>query len=135
MTVSDQPTPPDTNQPAAPAETPAAAAETGDGTFIINKKEIDAYFCGDRDRADVVSPLEATGTVGKFDVFVSVKGGGSTGQAGAVMLGLARALLKVEVEFEPPLRSGNYLTRDARKVERKKPGQPGARKRFQFSKR
>jgi len=107
----------------------------GDGKFIINKKEIDAYFCGDRDRTDVVSPLKVTGTVGKFDIFVSVKGGGSTGQAGAVMLGLARALLKVELEFEAPLRTGNYLTRDARKVERKKPGQPGARKRFQFSKR
>ncbi len=107
----------------------------GEGKFIINKKEIDAYFCGDRDRTDIVSPLKATGTVGKFDIFVSVKGGGSTGQAGAVMLGLARALLKVEAEFEAPLRTGNYLTRDARRVERKKPGQPGARKRFQFSKR
>lgn len=107
----------------------------GSGKFLVNKKEVDTYFCADRLRADAISPLIATKNVGKFDVFVSVFGGGTTGQAGAVMLGLARALMTANTEFEPALRDGGYLTRDDRKVERKKPGQPGARKRFQFSKR
>ncbi|MCB9853679.1 MAG: 30S ribosomal protein S9 [Phycisphaerales bacterium] len=109
--------------------------KAGSGKFIVNKKEVDTYFCADRLRSDAIAPLTATKTVGKFDVFVSVYGGGSTGQAGAVMLGLARALMTANTEFEPALRDGGYLTRDDRKVERKKPGQPGARKRFQFSKR
>lgn len=107
----------------------------GDGKFLINKREIDKHFFGLRDRSDIVAPMEATKTLGKYDVFVNVHGGGQTGQAGAVMLGLARALMKDDPELEGALRDGNYLTRDARKVERKKPGQPGARKRFQFSKR
>lgn len=107
----------------------------GSGKFLVNKKEVNEYFCADRLRSDAVAPLEATKNIGKFDVFVNVAGGGSTGQAGAVMLGLARALMTANTEFEPALRDGGYLTRDDRKVERKKPGQPGARKRFQFSKR
>jgi len=107
----------------------------GDGKFVINKRKIDEHFFLLRDRNDVVAPLKVTKTFGKFDVFVNVCGGGQTGQAGAVSLGLARALLKSDPSLQEVLREGNFLTRDARKVERKKPGQPGARKRFQFSKR
>lgn len=107
----------------------------GDGKFQINKREINNHFFSERDRVDIVAPLKVTKTFGKYDVFVNVKGGGQTGQAGAVMLGLARALVKANTELEGILRDGKFLTRDDRKVERKKPGQPGARKRFQFSKR
>lgn len=107
----------------------------GTGKFVVNEKEADTYFCADRHRLDVVAPLKATKSMGKYDVIVKVHGGGQTGQAGAVLLGLARALMSANVDFEPALRDGGYLTRDPRKVERKKPGQPGARKRFQFSKR
>lgn len=107
----------------------------GDGKFVINDKPIEGFFFSVRDRADIVAPLKATKTFGKYDVFANVHGGGGTGQAGAVMLGVARALLKVNPEFVASLRDGRFLTRDPREVERKKPGQPGARKRFQFSKR
>lgn len=107
----------------------------GDGKFIINGKEIGGFFFSPRDRADIVAPLKTTKTFGKYDVFANVRGGGGTGQAGAVMLGVARALLQLNPEFNPTLRSGGFLTRDPREVERKKPGRPGARKRFQFSKR
>jgi small subunit ribosomal protein S9 len=107
----------------------------GTGKFTVNEKEADTYFCAPRHRMDVVAPLKATKSMGKFDIIVKVHGGGQTGQAGAVLLGLARALMTANGDFEASLRDGGYLTRDPRKVERKKPGQPGARKRFQFSKR
>lgn len=107
----------------------------GEGKFLVNKREIKNHFFAVRDQNDVIAPLKATKTLGKYDVFINVAGGGQTGQAGAVLLGLSRALMKANPELESTLRDGNYLTRDARKVERKKPGQPGARKRFQFSKR
>jgi small subunit ribosomal protein S9 len=107
----------------------------GSGKFLIDKREIDKYFFDHRGRMDVVSPLKATNTMGKYDVFVSVHGGGQTGQAGAIVMGVARALLKADPALEQVLRDGRFLTRDSRKVERKKPGRPGARKRFQFSKR
>lgn len=107
----------------------------GEGKFLINKREIDAHFFAMRDRIDIVEPLKATKLFGKFDVWVNVGGGGQTGQAGAVSLGLARALLQSDPTLQETLRGGKFLTRDDRKVERKKPGQPGARKRFQFSKR
>lgn len=107
----------------------------GEGKFLVNKREIDEYFCEDRDRQLVVAPLEATATLGKFDVWVGVSGGGFTGQAGAVMLGVARALRLYDPSCEQTLRDGNYLTRDSRMKERKKYGQRGARRRFQFSKR
>jgi len=107
----------------------------GQGAFLINKREIDDFFREDRDRKAVVAPLEATGNMGKFDVWVSIQGGGFTGQAGAIVLGLARALRAYDVAYEPTLRDGNYLTRDSREKERKKYGQRGARRRFQFSKR
>ncbi len=107
----------------------------GDGKFLVNGREIDAYFPEDRDRKDVTAPLKATSTFGKFDVFANVKGGGPSGQAGAVLLGVARALRKADSTLEHTLRDGGYLTRDSRMVERKKYGQRGARRRFQFSKR
>ena len=107
----------------------------GDGGFLINKREVDAFFHLDKDRQAVCKPLKVTETGKLFDVFVNVHGGGVTGQAGAVMLGLARALLKTSTDYEPKLREFNLLSRDPRKVERKKYGQRGARRRFQFSKR
>jgi small subunit ribosomal protein S9 len=107
----------------------------GAGKFTINGREVNAYFTEHRDRTNIVSPLKATKTDGSLDVFVNVKGGGYTGQAGAVLLGLSRALKGYDPALEPILRENNFLTRDSRKVERKKPGRPGARKRFQFSKR
>lgn len=107
----------------------------GSGKFLIRGREIDDYFMDIGHRNTVQAPLKATDTHGKYDILVNVHGGGQTGQAGAIVLGLARALLLEDPSFEDSLRHGRYLTRDARKVERKKPGQPGARKRFQFSKR
>ncbi len=107
----------------------------GDGKFMINKREIKDYFPSERDRQLVVSALEATETTKRVDVHVNVYGGGTTGQAGAIVLGVGRALMAANPDYMQLLRDGGYLTRDSRKVERKKPGQPGARKRFQFSKR
>ena len=107
----------------------------GQGHIIINKRTVDEYFTEDEDRQSVHAALEATQTTGRFDVWANVQGGGPSGQAGAVLLGIARALAKADPELEPALRAGGYLTRDARMVERKKYGQSGARKRFQFSKR
>jgi small subunit ribosomal protein S9 len=107
----------------------------GAGKFLIGQREINDYFFDVKRREDVVAPLKATQTLGKWDVFVNVHGGGQTGQSGAISLGIARALVKADPSLEPTLRNGRYLTRDSREVERKKPGQPGARKRFQFSKR
>ncbi|RMH12441.1 MAG: 30S ribosomal protein S9 [Planctomycetota bacterium] len=98
-------------------------------------KSVEEYFSEMRDRNDVYAPLRLTDTQGKLDVFVRVHGGGYMGQAQAIRLGIARALVGYDPTFEPGLRDAGYLTRDARKVERKKYGQPGARRRFQFSKR
>ncbi len=107
----------------------------GSGVFQINKREINHYFTEMQDQNDAVSALELTQTSGKIDVFVNVHGGGSTGQSGAIKLGLARALKDYDSSLEATLREQNFLSRDSRRVERKKYGQPGARKRFQFSKR
>ncbi|MHC5002133.1 MAG: 30S ribosomal protein S9 [Planctomycetota bacterium] len=107
----------------------------GDGKFIVNQKPLDAYFTEDRDRNDLMAVLRKTKTNGAVDVHVNVGGGGYTGQAGAILLGLGRALKLYDTSLEPILRDNGFLTRDPRKVERKKYGQPGARKRFQFSKR
>jgi small subunit ribosomal protein S9 len=107
----------------------------GKGQFLIDHREVKDYFFSDETRGDAAAPLRATKSVDKFDVFVSVHGGGQTGQSQAISLGIARALMKADPTLEQVLRDGQFLTRDARKVERKKPGQPGARKRFQFSKR
>lgn len=107
----------------------------GSGKFLIHGREIADYFHDVRHRNDVVAPLKATKTFGRFDVMVNVVGGGQTGQAGAIVLGVARALAKADPTLTETLRDAKFLTRDSREVERKKPGQPGARKRFQFSKR
>jgi len=107
----------------------------GEGKFEINKKPVEQYFTEDKDRNGVIAPLKATGTLGKVDVFVNVVGGGVSGQAGAITLGVARALQEANSELVEELRSGGYLTRDGRSVERKKYGRRGARRSFQFSKR
>lgn len=98
-------------------------------------KTVDEYFCEMRDRMDCHAPLKVTNTAGKFDVIVRLHGGGFMGQAGAVLLGLSRALRDYDPTLEQALRDAGFLTRDAREVERKKYGQAGARRRFQFSKR
>jgi small subunit ribosomal protein S9 len=108
---------------------------SGSGKFVVNERPYDQYFTEDRDRADLMGVLKKTRTNGTVDVHVRVQGGGYTGQAGAILLGLGRALKLYDQKLEPILRDNGYLTRDPRKVERKKAGQPGARRRFQFSKR
>ncbi len=107
----------------------------GEGKFVVNKKDVNDFFSRSRDQSDCVAPLEATASRKHIDVFVNVRGGGTTGQAGAIMLGVARALCRFNPEYTQTLRDGNFLTRDSREVERKKYGQRGARRRFQFSKR
>ena len=107
----------------------------GSGKMLINKKEVDDYFKQPQDRQSVRAPLNTLNLEKAFDVFVNVKGGGTTGQAGATMLGIARALKNYDEALVKNLRDEGYLTRDGRMVERKKPGQRGARRRFQFSKR
>jgi len=107
----------------------------GDGKLMINKKQLNDYFKREQDRQAVTAPLEAIKGEKSFDVFVNVQGGGITGQSGAARLGVARALKNYDENFTQPLRDGGHLTRDPRMVERKKPGQSGARRRFQFSKR
>ena len=107
----------------------------GDGKFLINKREVADFFRLKKDRDAILAPLTAAESTKGVDVFVNVVGGGLTGQAGAIVLGLARALCKLDGGHEQAMRDGNYLTRDSRVVERKKYGQRGARRRFQFSKR
>ncbi len=107
----------------------------GEGKFVVNKRPYDNYFNEERDRSDLLNVLRKTNTFSAVDVYVNVNGGGFTGQTGAIILGLGRALLQYDSTLEPILRDNAFLTRDPRKVERKKYGQPGARKRFQFSKR
>ena len=107
----------------------------GTGKFIVNDREFAQYFVEDKDRLNAVVPLEVTNMVNAWDVWVNVAGGGLTGQAGAVVLGLARAIARAVPDAEIMLRKRGLLTRDARMRERKKYGQPGARKKFQYSKR
>lgn len=107
----------------------------GNGKLTINGRELDEYFTTDRHRRDILSPLQATDTLGNVDVWVRVNGGGTTGQAGAIVLGIARALQAKNPTLHHILSSGGYLTRDSRMVERKKPGLRKARRSFQFSKR
>jgi len=108
----------------------------GPGRILVNKKPLDEYFGEEAQRYLVRQPLLLTETLGRYDVLVNVSGGGSNGQAGAIRHGVARALLKVpQEEFRTALKKAGLLTRDAREVERKKYGRPGARRRFQFSKR
>lgn len=107
----------------------------GSGELKVNDKKVEEYFKLEKDRNAVHAPLNAIGGGKGFDIFITVKGGGTTGQAGAVMQGIARALKSYDPGFLPELREGGYLTRDSRMVERKKPGKAGARRSFQFSKR
>ncbi len=107
----------------------------GKGKVVVNKKEIETYFPLLTSRNRALAPLRVTETGDQFDIVVNAKGGGLTGQAEAIQLGIARALLKYNEELRKPLRAAGLLTRDPRMVERKKYGQPKARKRFQFSKR
>ena len=108
----------------------------GTGKFVINDRPMEEYFKEGTLQYIVNQPLELTGTAGQFDIKVTLVGGGTKGQAEAVRLGIARALCEVDKEaYRSTLKAAGVLTRDAREVERKKPGQPGARRRFQFSKR
>ena len=107
----------------------------GAGKISVNRREFEAYFPTGALRAGVVEPLIATETQDKFDVLIFAAGGGVHGQAGAARMGIARALVLFDPELRPRLRQGGFLTRDPRAKERKKYGQKGARKRFQFSKR
>ncbi|HUU43687.1 MAG TPA: 30S ribosomal protein S9 [Planctomycetota bacterium] len=107
----------------------------GGGAFKVNEKDVDIYFNREDHRLTVNAPLRVTKTLGKYDVTVRVDGGGISGQAGAVSLGISRALMKADGSLEPALRDNEMLTRDSRMKERKKYGRKGARKGFQFSKR
>lgn len=107
----------------------------GSGKLLINEKELSDYFRREQDRQAVIAPLREIESEKSFDIFVNVRGGGSTGQSGAARLGLGRALKNYDENLVHVLRDGGHLTRDPRMVERKKPGQSGARKRYQFSKR
>ena len=108
----------------------------GKGNITINGRTMDEYFKEDTLRYIVRQPMEVTDTLASFDIKANLDGGGIKGQAEALRLAIARALCKVDTEaYRPVLKSNGFLTRDAREVERKKPGQPGARRRFQFSKR
>ncbi len=107
----------------------------GQGQFQINKKPLLDYFKRETLKMIVEQPMVVTETLGKYDVYANVNGGGLAGQAGAVLLGISRALLKANAEYRAKLKKAGFLTRDPRMKERKKYGQKGARKRFQFSKR
>ncbi|MBI4842886.1 MAG: 30S ribosomal protein S9 [Nitrospirae bacterium] len=107
----------------------------GAGNITINNKPLDKYFPFETMKMVVQQPLNTVSVNGKYDVNIRVKGGGVSGQAGAIKHGIARALVKVNSDFRPPLKKEGFLTRDPRAVERKKYGQKGARARFQFSKR
>ena len=109
--------------------------QAGVGNITINKKELQAYFPSSILQFIVKQPLNEVGVAEQYDIKVNLKGGGFNGQAGAVRLAIARALVKIDAENKAALRKAGFLTRDARIVERKKPGQPKARRRFQFSKR
>lgn len=107
----------------------------GEGSITINQREAESYLARATNFKLIEQPLQATGTREKYDVWCTAKGGGLSSQAAAVRLGIARALVRIDAEHRDPLKSAGYLTRDSRKVERKKYGRRGARARFQFSKR
>jgi len=107
----------------------------GSGKILVNDRPLEDYFPRPVDQYHLLEPLKATETEGRFDITVKVKGGGMSGQAGAIRLGIARALLKMDPNLRPVLRKGGFLTRDARVKERKKPGLKRARKAPQYTKR
>lgn len=107
----------------------------GTGVLLVNKRNFDDYFTRESLKMLIRQPLEMTGKSGKFDFHINVEGGGVSGQAGAVKHAISKVLVEYESELRPTLKKAGFLTRDSRIKERKKYGQPGARKRFQFSKR
>ena len=107
----------------------------GSGKILVNGQDATAYFLTAMQQELLKKPLEVTNLMGKYDIIAAVKGGGKSGQCGAIVLGIARALASSDDELRTVLKKAGFLRRDARVKERKKPGQPGARKRFQFSKR
>jgi len=107
----------------------------GTGSLVINKRNFDDYFTRDSLKMIIQQPLELVGRKDQFDLYINVKGGGIAGQAGAIKHGISKALVEYDLDLRPALKRAGFLTRDARIKERKKYGQPGARKRFQFSKR
>jgi small subunit ribosomal protein S9 len=109
--------------------------KSGSGNIVVNKRSYEEYFTRPSLKMIIRQPFEITGKNGQFDLYVNVSGGGVAGQAGAVKHGISKALLEYDVQLRPILKKAGFLTRDARIKERKKYGQPGARKRFQFSKR
>ena|SRR5665647_2497382 len=109
--------------------------KAGSGNIVVNKRNYEEYFCRPSLKMIIRQPLDITGKSDQFDFYINVGGGGVAGQAGAVKHGISKALLEYDAELRPILKKAGFLTRDARVVERKKYGQPGARKKFQFSKR
>ncbi|MHC1739296.1 MAG: 30S ribosomal protein S9 [Ignavibacteriaceae bacterium] len=109
--------------------------KNGNGVILVNGRDLAVAFPLSTSQDDILSPFKVTETEGKYDVIVNVVGGGITGQAQAIRLGIARSLISIDPEYRPKLKSKGLLTRDPRMVERKKYGRPKARKRFQFSKR
>lgn len=109
--------------------------KSGKGKITINKRDHKEYFKTDELKYKIFQPFELTGTNGKYDAIINVKGGGNTGQVEAIRLAISRALVDINAEYKPLLKAEGLMTRDPRMVERKKPGQPKARKKFQFSKR
>lgn len=109
--------------------------KTGKGSFLVNNRELNDYCKTEQQRKVASSPLQTVEMANQVDVTINVSGGGGTGQSGAIRLGLSRALEKMDGDLRSSLKKAGHLRRDPRKIERKKTGQPGARKRFQFSKR
>ena len=107
----------------------------GKGAIIVNSRPLEEYFGRDTSKMVLKQPLELVGLGSQYDIDVNVNGGGLSGQAGAIRLGIARCLEQINPNYRAPLKEAGMMTRDSREVERKKYGQPGARKRFQFSKR
>ena len=107
----------------------------GKGVIVVNRRPLDEYFGRDTSKMVLKQPLKLVDLISQYDIDVNVNGGGLSGQAGAIRHGIARALEKIDAELRPSLKKAGMLTRDSREVERKKCGQPGARKNFQFSKR
>ena len=107
----------------------------GRGLITINNKPMDEYVTRDSDKSIILSPLQLTDTLAKYDISANVRGGGLAGQAGAIRHGISRILVSINPDLRSPLKKAEFLTRDPRIKERKKYGQPGARKRFQYSKR
>lgn len=107
----------------------------GNGSIVVNKQDYNDYFGRETSKMVIRQPLELTETIGKYDVFVNVRGGGPSGQAGAIKHGITRALLEIDNELRPVLKKAGFITRDSRIKERKKYGRAAARRSFQFSKR